>query len=95
MTGVDWDSIREVDGLKVGDPVHARGPEVGFIRNLIWVKGRYRARVYWPTIPFESEGRVSADGSEQFIDLGKLSRAPEQSNPLLTHESGNPLDVRR
>ena len=55
---VDWESIREAEGFKVGDPVRARGRAVGFIVNLIRVKGRYRARVNWPTIPFECDGVI-------------------------------------
>lgn len=78
MSDLDWDSIREAEGFKVGDPVRARGQEVGVIRNIIRVQDRYRARVYWPTIPFESEGHVHSGGSEQFVDLKKLSRAGEQ-----------------
>lgn len=76
---LDWDSIREADGFKVGDPVRARGQEIGFIRNLIRTKDGLRARVHWPTIPFECEGHVSPGGSENFIDVVKLSKVAECS----------------
>jgi hypothetical protein len=83
MSDLDWDSIREAEGFRVGDPVRTRGQHVGFIRNLIRVQGRYRARVYWPTIPFESEGHIHPGGSEQFVDLKRLSRAPEKHGEQL------------
>lgn len=74
MDNLDWDSIRELDGFRVGDYVRYRGPELGMIRNIIEVKGRHRARVYFATVPFECEGQsMLGGGSEQFIDLDKLS----------------------
>jgi len=80
---LDWDSIRESEGFKVGDHVRCRGATVGVIRNLILASpGRMRARVNWPTIPFEVEGVVLSSSSDQFIDLADLKHAapisPEQ-----------------
>lgn len=80
---LDWDSIQELEGFKVGDPVRARGQHIGFIRNLIRTKGGYRARVHWPTIPFECEGHLSPGGSENFIDLVKLSKVAQRSGEQL------------
>jgi hypothetical protein len=79
---LDWDSIRETEGFKVGDHVRFRGRDVGIIRNLIQVKGRIRARVHWPTIPFE--GSATGHGSENFVDLAKLSLVPSQASDQLT-----------
>lgn len=80
---LDWDSIREAEGFKVGDSVRCRGAAVGLIQNLILASpGRMRARVNWPTIPFEVEGVVLSSSSDQFIDLADLKHAapvnPEQ-----------------
>jgi hypothetical protein len=79
---LDWDSIKEAQGFRVGDSVRYRGPHVGIIRNLISTKGRMIARVYWPTIPFESEGYVSPNGSEQFQDLDRLTKHIEPTKNL-------------
>ena len=70
----DWDSIKEKDGWKVGDSVQvARCKHTGTIRNLIEAsEGRFRALVYWPTIPFEIEGCLVSSGSVNFIDLPDL-----------------------
>jgi len=86
VAAIDWDSIREALGFRVGDSVRARGQEVGIIRNLIQVEDGYRARVYWPTIPFECEGMISPGGSEQFIDLCKLARVPAAAGEQLALE---------
>jgi hypothetical protein len=80
---LDWDSIREAEGFKVGDRVRCRGAAVGVIRNLILASpGRMRARVHWPTVPFECEGYISQNGSEQFIDLADLKHAPPDAEPV-------------
>lgn len=72
---VEW--LDEIDGFKVGDPVRVRGEHVGTIKGLLRIEGYgCRAHIYWPTIPFESEGHVSA-GSENFVDLEKLTKVIE------------------
>lgn len=83
MADLDCDSIREADGFKVGDHVRARGQDVGTILHLVQVKGgRIRAHIHWPTIPFECEGGYSATGrgSENFVDLVKLTKVLTQVN---------------
>ncbi len=78
----NWDSIREVNGFRVGDAVHSRGPEIGIIQHLIDARGTLRAHVHWPTAPFECEGQVISDGSESFVDLDKLHLESESVQQL-------------
>lgn len=84
MSDHDWDSIREAEGFEVGNYVKAHGPAVGIIRNILWVKTRYRAKVFWPTISRTSMGHKHPGGSEQFVDLTDLSHAtPEEASQQL------------
>lgn len=73
---VEW--LDELDGFRAGDRVLARGEHVGVIKGLLQIEGHgCRAHVYWPTIPFECEGAVSPGGSENFVDLDKLTKVGE------------------